>query len=157
MHSSAATSGWAPSCRRLRWTSKKCSRCTTPCSLACLDWQLTCKQCKYKVERYNNLGVHALIVECRHQLLKFRLNLYKLREERDMKPETFSHLVSSILYEKRCVYLFSPMLSLLLIYCHRFGPYFVEPIVAGLDPDTGKPWISAMDLIGAEVGRGCLG
>lgn len=33
---------------------------------------------------------------------------------------------------------------------HRFGPYFVEPIVAGLTEDK-KPFISAFDLIGAPV------
>lgn len=32
----------------------------------------------------------------------------------------------------------------------RFGPYFVEPIVAGLKEDN-KPFISAFDLIGAPV------
>lgn len=32
----------------------------------------------------------------------------------------------------------------------RFGPYFVEPIVAGLNSDK-KPFISAFDLIGAPV------
>lgn len=32
----------------------------------------------------------------------------------------------------------------------RFGPYFVEPIVAGLKSDK-KPFISAFDLIGAPV------
>ena len=32
----------------------------------------------------------------------FKHNMYKLREERDMKPATFSQMVSSTLYEKRC-------------------------------------------------------
>ena len=32
----------------------------------------------------------------------FKHNLYRLREERDMKPSTFGELVSSTLYEKRC-------------------------------------------------------
>lgn len=66
------------------------------------------------------------------ELLTFRLNLYRLREEREIKPETFSALLSHILYQK------------------RFGPYFVEPIVAGLKEDN-KPFISAFDLIGAPV------
>jgi hypothetical protein len=35
------------------------------------------------------------------QLLRFKLNIYKMQEERDIKPETFSALVSHILYEKR--------------------------------------------------------
>ena len=30
----------------------------------------------------------------------------------------------------------------------RFGPFFVEPIVAGLDPLTYEPYICNMDLIG---------
>lgn len=61
---------------------------------------------------------------------RFRHNLYKLREERDMKPTTFANFVSGLLYEK------------------RFGPYFCEPVVAGLEPD-GTPYITGMDLIGA--------
>lgn len=61
---------------------------------------------------------------------RFRHNLYKLREERNMKPETFANLVSNLLYER------------------RFGPYFAEPIIAGLD-DDGKPFLCGMDLIGA--------
>lgn len=33
--------------------------------------------------------------------LTFRVNMYKLREERDIKPSTFGHMLSSMLYEKR--------------------------------------------------------
>ncbi|KAK9846266.1 hypothetical protein WJX81_000387 [Elliptochloris bilobata] len=61
----------------------------------------------------------------------FKHNMYKLREERDMKPATFSQMVSSTLYEK------------------RFGPYFVSPVIAGLDPDTSEPYLAGMDTIGA--------
>ena len=60
------------------------------------------------------------------------MNMYKLREEREIKPKTFSSLLTSILYEK------------------RFGPYFAEPVVAGLD-ENNEPFLSAMDLIGAPV------
>jgi 20S proteasome alpha/beta subunit len=35
-------------------------------------------------------------------------------QERDIKPAAFGKLVSSLLYEK------------------RFGPYFIEPVIAGL-------------------------
>jgi len=48
-----------------------------------------------------------------HERLRFRLNLYELRENRKIKPETFSAMVANLLYER------------------RFGPYFVEPVVAG--------------------------
>lgn len=30
----------------------------------------------------------------------------------------------------------------------RFGPYFVEPVIAGLDPKTFEPYVCNMDLIG---------
>jgi len=61
--------------------------------------------------------------------LRFRVNMYTMKEERTIEPETFSHLVSSTLYEK------------------RFGPYFIEPVVAGIN-SAGEPYIVSMDLIG---------
>ena len=64
------------------------------------------------------------------QTLKFRNDLYELREDRKMTPKVFSSQLSALLYEK------------------RFGPFFVEPIVAGLDA-SNKPYLSGMDLIGA--------
>ncbi|GBG60562.1 hypothetical protein CBR_g8584 [Chara braunii] len=70
-------------------------------------------------------------VQTLYQRLQFRHKLYRLREERDMKPKTFASLVSGILYEK------------------RFGPYFCEPVIAGLD-DDGKPFICTTDLLGAK-------
>jgi len=50
-----------------------------------------------------------------------------------MKPKTFMHMVSSTLYTR------------------RFGPYFVEPVIAGLDPKTDEPYIATMDLIGCPM------
>merc|ERR1711874_941267 len=47
-----------------------------------------------------------------------------------MKPETFANMVSALLYEK------------------RFGTYFAEPIIAGLNADN-TPFITGMDLLGA--------
>ena len=46
-------------------------------------------------------GVMLGDAQHRYQKLKFRHNLYKLREERNIKPSTFGELVSSMLYEKR--------------------------------------------------------
>lgn len=71
--------------------------------------------------------------KCRRERLRFRVNMYTIKEEREIAPETFAHLVSSTLYE------------------HRFGPYFIEPVMAGLSktPTGGyKPFIAATDLIG---------
>jgi 20S proteasome subunit beta 3 len=74
-------------------------------------------------------GLHTDVLTV-YQRLKFRLNLFELQENRFIKPKTFSSMVSNLLYER------------------RFGPYFVEPIIAGLDPVTFQPFISVMDLIG---------
>jgi len=74
--------------------------------------------------------------------LTFRQKMYELREDRKIKPSVFANMFSSILYQ------------------HRFGPFFVEPIVCGLedkkDAKSGKeekdvPYICAMDLLGAPV------
>ena len=66
------------------------------------------------------------------QKFRFRANMYRLREERDIGCRAFSNMVSSLLYEK------------------RFSPYFCEPVIAGLDDDN-KPFLSGMDLLGAQV------
>ena len=67
------------------------------------------------------------------QKIEFRMNMYELKETRQMRPKTFANMVSNMLYER------------------RFGPFFVEPIVAGLDPVTFEPYICNMDLIGTGV------
>ncbi|WPH03078.1 Proteasome subunit beta type-3 [Acrodontium crateriforme] len=64
------------------------------------------------------------------ELFRFKVNMYRLREERDIGPQTFANLVSSSLYER------------------RFGPWFVSPVVAGINEKTGKPFICGFDSIG---------
>ncbi len=59
--------------------------------------------------------------------------MYELREGRKMKPSTFSAMLSNMLYER------------------RFGPFFVEPVVAGIDPVTKQSYLCAMDLIGCQT------
>ena len=70
-----------------------------------------------------------LEIKFRNELLKLKTNIYKLREDREISPKAFAHLVSSTLYEK------------------RFGPYFAEPIIAGIK-ENGEAFICSMDLIG---------
>lgn len=65
-----------------------------------------------------------------HDRLVFRKNLYEVRENRAITPKRFAAMLSSFLYER------------------RFGPYFIEPVIAGLDPKTFEPFICNMDLIG---------
>ncbi|KAG2461095.1 PSB3 protein, partial [Polypterus senegalus] len=75
----------------------------------------------------------ATDVQTVSQRLKFRLNLYELKEGRQIKPKTFMSMVSNLLYER------------------RFGPYYVEPVIAGLDPKTFEPFICSLDLIGCPM------
>merc|ERR1711911_297571 len=82
---------------------------------------------------YMGLAGLATDIQTVHDRLQFRLKLYSMRENRDIKPKTFMSMVSNLLYER------------------RFGPYFVEPVIAGLDPVTFEPYISSMDLIGCPM------
>ncbi|XP_027764000.1 proteasome subunit beta type-3 [Empidonax traillii] len=74
-----------------------------------------------------------VLISCSAQRLKFRLNLYELKEGRQIKPQTFMSMVSNLLYER------------------RFGPYYTEPVIAGLDPVTHEPFICSLDLIGCPM------
>ena len=56
--------------------------------------------------------------------------MYELSESRTMTPKTFAAVLSNMLYER------------------RFGPFFINPVIAGLDPATKAPYITSMDLIG---------
>lgn len=56
--------------------------------------------------------------------MEFKLKLYTLKENRPMKVKTFANLLSHALYEK------------------RFGPYFVSPIVVGLE--DGTPYVNIL-------------
>jgi 20S proteasome subunit beta 3 len=40
-------------------------------------------------------------VETLKEKFRYKVNMYKLNEERDIAPKTFAHLVASTLYEKR--------------------------------------------------------
>jgi len=79
---------------------------------------------------YLGLPGLATDVATLREKFRFRVNMYTIKEEREIEPEAFAHLVSSTLYER------------------RFGPYFVEPVIAGLAKGTNKPFICTTDLIG---------
>ncbi|KAI3428224.1 hypothetical protein D9Q98_006604 [Chlorella vulgaris] len=87
----------------------------------------------YKIHDQLFIGLAGLGTdsETLSQRFTFKHNLYKLREERDIKPSAFAQLVSATLYER------------------RFGPYFCQPVIAGLEPD-GTPYLCGMDSIGAQ-------
>jgi len=79
---------------------------------------------------YVGLAGLATDVQTIENKLRFQLIQYELQEERNMEPNILSNVLSNILYEK------------------RFGPYFIEPIVAGLD-SKNQPFLSSMDYLGA--------
>lgn len=86
----------------------------------------------FKINPHMYLGLVGLQTDILtvHDKLMFRKNLYEVRENRVMEPKVFAAMLSSFLYER------------------RFGPYFVEPVIAGLTPKTFEPFICNMDLIG---------
>ena len=104
-----------------------------------LGKQLTTISCDcnkiFEVQPQCMIGMSGLYTDIvtLQKALQYRLELYNLQEERNMTPTVVSHLLSHMLYEK------------------RFGPYYMEPIIAGLDPTTNTPFLSSMDLIGATM------
>jgi len=85
----------------------------------------------YEIEQNIYLGCAGLATDAHtvSQRLKFRKNMFELRENRKVTPKIFASMLSNILYEK------------------RFGPYYTEPIVAAMD-ENGKPFLCFTDLIG---------
>lgn len=88
-----------------------------------------------KIFRYGEnvfLGLTGLATDVAtvSDLFRYKVNMYRLREERSISPQTMANLVSTSLYEK------------------RFGPFFVNPIIAGINQTTGKPFICGFDSIG---------
>merc|ERR1711998_350166 len=91
----------------------------------------------FKVNDLTLMGISGLATDVQtfSALMKFKNNMYKLNEGRDIKASTFSRLIATTQYER------------------RFGPYFVSPIVAGLDKvgeNEYKPVIVTYDSIGTH-------
>ena len=57
----------------------------------------------FKIHNKCFIGMSGLISDMQtlNNKLNFRVKLYELREERKIRPETFSNLVSSVLYAAR--------------------------------------------------------
>ncbi|KAJ6337385.1 hypothetical protein OIU76_007122 [Salix suchowensis] len=115
----------------------------------------------YKIHDKLFIGLSGLGTDAQtlYQRLVFRHKLYQLREERDMKPETFANLVSAVLSEKQyealsVTFHIEHHIDMYMkmkcnSYSLRFGPYFCQPVIAGLGDDD-KPFICTMDSIGAK-------
>ncbi|RMD44331.1 hypothetical protein DV735_g838, partial [Chaetothyriales sp. CBS 134920] len=84
----------------------------------------------YAPSLYLGLTGLATDVQTVSDTFRYKVNMYRLREERNISPETLANLVSSSLYER------------------RFGPWFVSPVLAGINHTTGEPFICGFDSIG---------
>lgn len=102
----------------------------------------------YGPQLYVGLTGLATDIASVSDLLRYKVNMYRLREERPISPKTMANLISTSLYEK------------------RFGPWFVGPVVAGVMPPKeeeeveggegkgggggggGEPFICGFDSIG---------
>lgn len=67
-----------------------------------------------------------------HNYLRYRLNLYELRENREMSTETIANFLTTSLYQRRT------------------SPYFIEPIIVGYD-EKDQPYVTGSDLIGSLI------
>lgn len=94
----------------------------------------------FKINDRIFLGLSGLMtdIDTVHEHLRYDVNLIELREERPIEPTRFANLVKSLLYK------------------HRFGSYFVSPVIAGLDPVDNKPIVAASDSIGAMAFSDCF-
>jgi 20S proteasome subunit beta 3 len=84
----------------------------------------------YSPSVYLGLAGLATDVQTVSDTFRYKVNMYRLREERNISPQTLANLVSSSLYEK------------------RFGPWFVSPVIAGINHTSGDPFICGFDSIG---------
>lgn len=80
---------------------------------------------------YVGLSGLATDIQTVSQRLKMEMKLYQLQEDREMQTSTLMNLISTKMYER------------------RFGPWFTEPVVAGLDSNN-NPMICSYDFIGAQ-------
>lgn len=89
----------------------------------------------FKINNRTLMGLSGLATDVAtvSEEIKMKTELFALREDREMKPSTFDAFVSSMLYAR------------------RFGPYFVEPLIVGLEGPDNKPFLSGQDLLGCAV------
>ncbi|CAG5113013.1 Oidioi.mRNA.OKI2018_I69.chr2.g7164.t1.cds [Oikopleura dioica] len=78
------------------------------------------------------IGLSGLATDIQTVLnkIKYRVNMYELRENRKMSAKCFKTMVSNLLYER------------------RFGPFFAEPVIVALN-DDGSTMLCGMDCLGA--------
>lgn len=66
-----------------------------------------CKIVPVTEKSYMGLTGLATDITMVSKLIRYKVNLYKLREERVIEPKTLANLLSTTLYQKRCDIVFS--------------------------------------------------
>merc|ERR1711976_192479 len=98
----------------------------------------------FKINKKLYVALCGLATDVQTVLGKLRTihKLYRLKEGRNMSPRVFTFTLANLLYSR------------------RFGPYFIDPIIAGLD-HKNNPFVATMDSIGAidiiSEGFACVG
>lgn len=93
----------------------------------------------FKIQDNILMGLSGLATDIQTFALemKRKVDLYKIKENVDLTPQLFINLVSSSLYE------------------HRWAPFYVNPVVVGLDvKDNYKPYVATYDSIGCITQNG---
>ena len=93
----------------------------------------------FKIQDNILMGLSGLSTDIQTFSLEMRrkVELYRIKENVDLTPQLFINLVSSTLYE------------------HRFSPFYLNPIVVGLDvTDNYKPYVACYDSIGCITQSG---
>lgn len=85
----------------------------------------------------------TMLTDCRYRyfLLLFRLFLLLSVALFSADVRLFNSCPSSSVWK---------VIQLGFVNC-SFGPYFVEPVIAGLDDVTGEPFVASLDLIGCPM------
>lgn len=78
---------------------------------------------------YGLTGLQSDILSVRNRMA-FRKNIVELNDDHIMAPQEFTNLLSTFMFE------------------HRFAPYYVDAIIAGLQFDNCEPYICSMDSCG---------
>lgn len=102
-------------------------RFTSETQTICTDFKKVLHISPYLFHGMTGLQADILTVRDR---MAFRKNITELNEERSLTPQEYTQLFSSFLYE------------------HRFAPYFVDSVVAGLQAQTSEPYICNLDSYG---------
>ena len=93
----------------------------------------------FKIQDNILMGLAGLATDIQRFSLEMRrkVELYRIKENVDLTPQLFINLVASTLYE------------------HRFSPFYLNPIVVGLDvQDNYKPYVACYDSIGCITQSG---